>query len=378
MRKLLTTKKKYKVNGQRLFIPVKNGQFITGQERSEKRPNGLTQQEIKNPDLIPAERRPALVITPDNAYSLKISNNMNLDEQTPYMEAIRGLIELQQNIAPSKEEYNPAVHDWFIFDKSKEAKSKQVKFKNTKRAWDLVEDSAIARQKTLLLYANTRVDGHALYPDTMSVDDIYNAAVSLAQKEPDLVVEFFSKDKKVQQEVAILELIHNNVISSRNGHYYDGQNYLGSNNKEVIDYFNNPQNASTRDRLFKKLSVKKSGSMENGQTQQDLDSIAAASMLEQAKVRFVDEEYQEALDIIKDAQSKMINQDMREQLDKWKQKILATISGEMTNPAAKNDSVDLQEMNEEGIRTFFRKTGVKGWNNKMTKKELIDYYKNQG
>jgi hypothetical protein len=301
---------------------------------------------------------------------------MNLDEETPSMDAINCLIPFQPNIAKSEQEYNPAIHDWFIYDKDIEVKSKSKNFKVSKQAWDFVEDATTSRKKTLLLYANTRVSGYTVYPETMSEEEIYNSAVELANKHSELVVEFFTADKGVQQEVAILELIHNSVITQRNGHYYDDNNYLGSNNKEVIDYLNNPANASTRDRLFKKLRMKKSNGLDNSQTQKDIDTMAAENMLDQAKVRFVDGQYQESLDIIKEAKSKMISGEMMEKLEKWKIKVLKALTGDDGEKSAMdNDTeIDLKEMDVSEIHSYFRKQGIKGWNQKMTKQELIDHY----
>lgn len=366
---LITEKKKYKEAGQRLGIPGKNGMFLTGQHKSKENPNGLSQQEIKNPDIIPPERRPAYVITPDTY--LKITHMRSLDDDDPETEAIRGLLPFQSNIAMSKKEYNPALHDWYIANPVKDEEEKSSKLKATKRAWDKVQSSSETKQKTLLLFANTRISGHSIQPKALNADNVYNLCVDLAQQHPGVVNEFFdTKNNQVQAEISILELIHYGILRQHQMHYYDGNNFVGRNAKEVLDYLNDPKNVGTKDRLFKILNQKKTGSIDNAAREIEVESFAAESLLQEAKASYVDENYDDSLSKVKKAISLNLDDETREKVESFRLKVLEAITGNK-----EKNALDLQNMSESAIKTFFKKSGIRGWKQDMTKEELIKVYK---
>ncbi|MCF7885215.1 MAG: hypothetical protein K9M80_01865 [Candidatus Marinimicrobia bacterium] len=383
--------RKYKKEKMYLGIKEENGRFITGQEKSKDRPDGLTQQEIMNPDLIPNEKRKkySFVITPDTYISIHDGQKIALEGENQEDDALWGLLKLQPNVAINKAEHNPAKHDWYIEDpiKNEEVKRKVRSFKH--KATTMVDEATTSRQTTFLIYASNEFGRVSHNPRNMTPDRIYNTAYDIAEEYPEKTIEFFeNKNTSIKKKTAVLELISYEIITKRNDQYFDGPSYMGSNLKELLDYLEHPEHAATRDKLFKMLNKKKTGSKDFSLTQEESESSEAAQYIKEAKIAFADDNIDKAQTLINEAKTKKMNPEVRKDFENIFQKIFekstmkdtADLSEDFgkangTTDEQINQAVPNIEMTKSEIIEILRsKPNLKGWDTNMSKQKLVDFY----
>jgi len=393
--------RKYKKEKQYLGIREDNGKFITGQEKSHENPDGLTQEEMKNPDLIPPEKRKKYprVITP-NTYLTIYDGQKLMPEGTDLDEdALWGLIKLQPNIALSKAEHNPSVHDWYIEDpvKNEEIKHKKRRIKN--KATSYIDDVSTSRLTTFLIYASNVLDRITAAPQNMSANRIYNVAYDIAEEFPVETVKFFeNKDEEMKRKTSILELITYGIVEKRGNYFYDGPTYLGSNINELLDYLDNSEHAATRDKFFKQLHKKKTGSKDYNLTQEEAESTEANQLIKDAKIAYADEDIEKATELLNKVKTKRMNDQTHKEFEIFYKKVFDYSTLKDTNDmsvrfdgtSSMSDSKTVMNtddevvskipntsMSIEEIRSFLRSNKIKGWTKNMSKEELIQLFLNK-
>ena len=399
--------RKYKKEKQYLGIREENGKYITGQEKNPDNPDGLSQEEMKNPDLIPPEKRKKYprVITPNTYLTIYDGQKLMPEGTDPEEDAIWGLIRLQPNIALSKESHNPSVHDWYIEDpiKNEEIKHKKRRIKN--KATSYIDEVSTSRLTTFLIYASNVLDRVTSAPQNMSANRIYNVAYDIAEQHPSETVKFFeNKDEAVKRKTSVLELITYGIIEKKGNYYYDGPTYLGSNINELLDYLNDPEHAATRDKFFKQLHKKKTGSKDYNLTQEEAESTEAIQLIKDAKIAFADDDIDKATELLNKAKTKKMNDQTRKEYESFYVKVFnystkkdtdemkmdfngtssyshgefssdqngLAINDEDVVPKTPNTSMSIEE-----IRSFLRSNKIKGWTKNMSKEELIELYLNK-
>lgn len=405
--------RKYKKSSQFLGIKNRGGKYFTGQEQSSERPNGLTQQEIKNPDIIPIEKRKNFpqVITPDTYISIFDGQTLQEEGVSKDDDVIWGLLKLQPNVALNKRDLNPANHDWYIENPEVEAKSKAKERRKKNRALKYVDEAAISKQQTFLVFVSSEHGKVNVNPRILSPDRIYTEAVDAAEEYPESAVAFFEgKDPLIKKKVGILELMSYEIIKERNNAYYDGSTFLGTNLTEVGNFLDAPENAPTRDKLFKLLSKAKNGGKDYKRSQKELDSIQAGEIIDRAKIAYADDEYQKAKDLLNKINGYELDDATQQKFDNLNKKVLeamtsnddipnydklgsldinhnsTTISPAYntgTDSDANFDDIEEKTTNEswedmslEEIRSFLRSKKISGWKKTMSKMELIEHYEN--
>jgi hypothetical protein len=393
--------RKYKKEKLYLGIREDNGKFITGQEKSHENPDGLTQEEMKNPDLIPPEKRKKYprVITP-NTYLTIYDGQKLMPEGTDLEEdALWGLIKLQPNIALSKAEHNPSIHDWYIEDpvKNEEIKHKKRRIKN--KATSYIDDVSTSRLTTFLIYASNVLDRITAAPQNMSANRIYNVAYDIAEEFPAETVKFFeNKDEEIKRKTSILELITYGIVEKRGNYFYDGPTYLGSNINELLDYLDNSEHAATRDKFFKQLHKKKTGSKDYNLTQEEAESTEANQLIKDAKIAYADENIEKATELLNKVKTKRMNDQTHKEFESFYKKVFdysilkdtndmsvsfdGTSSMSDSNIEMNTDDevvskVPNTSMSIEEIRSFLRSNKIKGWTKNMSKEELIQLFLNK-
>lgn len=374
-KRLIALTTKAKETGMLISPPHKNGFYLTGQHANENNPNGLTQEEIKNPDKIRPERfnEFGYVISVDTY--MRITNNQKINPEGNASErAIWGLIQYQPHIAKSRSEVNPSKHDFYIDDPVQREDDKYKQYKKKKKATDLVDDAGLERQKTLLIYASSQQEGLVADPRNMSPSQIYNRAMEIAETSTDIVTKFFdNKDQDVQAEIAMLELVTYDIISKDSKGFWDGKNFLGENIKQVTDFLNDPIHAATRDRLFKGLSNKKNNSYTSSTKTSNERDYEAEEYLKSAKIAFAEGDIDKALSYIGNGQTIEMSKSLNKKFDEFHNKILNSTTKNAAATSEQKD-VNLNEMSAEEIKSYFRKNKITGWKNNMNKDELIEVF----
>ena len=377
--------RKYKNGRQYLGIVEDNGRFITGQEKSKDNPDGLTQEEMKNPDLIPAEKRKKYprVITPDTYLAIHDGQKLDPEGEDSETDAIWGLIKLQPNIALTKEKLNPSIHDWYIEDPRNDEAVKQKRRRIKNKATTYVDKVSTAELTTFLIYASNELNRITSPPQNMNPDRIYNVSYDIAEEYPQETVKFFeNKDESMKKKIAVLELITYNIVTKQNNQFFDGPTYLGSNIKELTDFIEDPKHAATKDKFFKQLHKAKTGSEDYSLTKEEVESTEASQLIKNAKVKYADNEVEKAAELLNQAKQLKMNSETKKDYDAIFKKVFDSssqnVSDDLKTSFDKKGSENfdstsnLEDKDIEEIRSLLRSKKIKGWTKNMSKQELIN------
>lgn len=254
---------RYAKNGKHVFhampyIDSVNNNYITGQEKSSKRPNGLTKEQIEMkepltesqkkefpyPILIDPEKRGAMPIYKKRILDLSTDDKGNYirkDHLTYYNFIIEGL---GQVIAPNKESVDSTKHLFYLNDPLKEAskrvKTKREVFKMTEMVMKNLDESSYYE---LILTLNFNTANNYDFSNVSS-DIIEDFIFDSCEKHPELVKSHFTD--KGQRELFILKLVHHEIIFYRNATFHDkNDKFLGNSVTEVLSFIEKKENQLT-------------------------------------------------------------------------------------------------------------------------------------
>lgn len=149
-------------------------------------------------------------------------------------------IKSQSVVAPSQNEFNEAVHFFYISDREGDASQRVTKGKLIKKAYALIDDLASLDEMYNLLY----------YIGENAVNYSKNVAESrifdLATNNPERVIKYFSDIKESNKMTFVKKLLSKGLIARSPATQYImyGEITLGANESEAIGFLYNEKNDS--------------------------------------------------------------------------------------------------------------------------------------
>lgn len=228
--------------------------YVTGQEKTNKRTDGLTARQIEGLDPLTEEQRMKFnppIVMDETFRGIPISRhtkfNLSVDDEGNYINPtdkvfydffISGQGDV---IAKDKQTVKYDQHLFYFVDETKDAEERN----KTRRMVLEAQTKAFSNLKPesyyeLLLYVNynSNTQYKSVDVDGAVVEDY---VYEVCEKYPKTVLNLFTKEGA--EELFILKLLHYGIIMIRSGAFHDkNEKYLGNSPREVLSYLNKKGN----------------------------------------------------------------------------------------------------------------------------------------
>ena len=236
-------------------IPVKDdamGTYITGQHIIPGIPeteNNLTSAEMlgKKELTVKKKNKFPFVINPDNPTHMFHMKKYNLSQKSngDYIHAQdKAHIDfflLQKFVAPSLAEFRKGYHYFYIEDKEKEANDSISKQDRIYKAMKFVkEHTSIRSLEDIALYLNFKIKKFNIPTKVLSKIQLEEKIMNACKTHPDFVSECFSKWAK--EIMYVLKLVDYDIVSLKNGAFYDGSTFIGNTPESILAYIRDDDN----------------------------------------------------------------------------------------------------------------------------------------
>jgi len=257
--KLRAMTKAGKKGGLLVLASEYDGTYATGQhiDSSDKSTRGnLTPEQMRKEKLLTdeqAEKFP-FIIDPLNTYKWPDGHRFETDN---YMDRafMKFILLNSDKVAENKAVYNRGKHEWYFEDKEAEAKIIIDNDDLWFEARQKVANSSIDKMRQISLLLNYLVKNSSIDVRNSSSDIIKSLLYELCKKSPKVVLSCFQPG--AQDDIFIMELVHYNILSLKEGKFYDGTRFVGGNILDVKEYMSKVDNAQSKSRWMSQLDTAK-------------------------------------------------------------------------------------------------------------------------
>lgn len=216
--------------------------YVTGQHFIPGAKEGLTKDEIEDPNKISAakSKKYPFVIQANYIYNIRHMQSLDLstDESGEYInakdKAMYDFYKLQTVVAESKSKFIPdSEHIFYLEDLELEAQEEITTVDRWYEAMSKVKtNTSLTVMYDLALFLNHYIKNFYLDPDKTPKMLLEKRIYDACKTNPDDVLRFF--EDGAEETLFILKLARYGIIRRSNSAYYDGEKYLGSQISEVI------------------------------------------------------------------------------------------------------------------------------------------------
>lgn len=194
------------------------------------------------------------IIDPMNTYKWKDGHKFNTDD---YMDRafMKFILLNSDKVAENKAVYNRGKHEWYFEDKEAEAKIIIDNDDLWFEARQKVANCSIDRMRQISLLLNYLVKNASIDIRNSSSDIIKARLYDLCKKSPKIVLSCFQPG--AQDDIFIMELVHHNILSLKEGKFYDGTRFVGGNILDVKEYMSKSDNVQAKSRWLTQLDTAK-------------------------------------------------------------------------------------------------------------------------
>lgn len=218
--------------------------YLTGQHVDARKPltrDNLTTEEMRGEKILSEAKalKFPFVINPKdfvfvfNLQTLILSRYEDGTAVSPKDIAIFNFVRnYVPQVAPEKKDVNPGTHFFYIEDKEAEAKVYISQEDKIFEAEKLIRDQCtIGEYKDVIMLLNYHVQNFSLDVETSTDSRLKAELIKLCKKEPEAIISCFGD--KAKQELYILKLLNNHIISKSDNSFYDGTFFIGDNLDEM-------------------------------------------------------------------------------------------------------------------------------------------------
>lgn len=228
--------------------------YITGQERSQSNPGGLTKLQIEAKDPLTDKQKEKyifpIVMDPDTFRGVPLSRsttfNLSTDEDGNYINPVDvdkyNFFKCQEQvIAPNSNEVVVNKHLFYFIDESKDAEGRNNARKAILKAQSKVfTDLTPESYYELFIYINHHENVHyrAIVNDKALTED---TVFEICEKYPNRVLTMF--ERGADDELFVLKLMFHGIITMVDGMFVDSKDkFIGGSTREVQAYLNKKGN----------------------------------------------------------------------------------------------------------------------------------------
>ena len=149
------------------------------------------------------------------------------------------------NVAPAKSAVNNSTHHFYFEDKEADAVDYVKKEDMIYEAEKLIrENCTIGDYRNKILLLNHKVKNFTLDVDVLSDNQIKMELIKMCKNSPEEIIACFGK--KAEEELYILKLVKHNILTYKDGSYYDGSFFIADTLDKVRSFVKNPIGENAR------------------------------------------------------------------------------------------------------------------------------------
>lgn len=137
-----------------------------------------------------------------------------------------------------------------LYDEEENAKRENVSFNVKKKAYVELDKLSLAQKRGILKIFGKRK------PETVSEEVIDNTISHIVESEPERFLTV-AADKKLDKRIFVEDCIAEGIIHKTNNYFKNGDDPIGTDFEEVIDYLDDPENQNVYIGLKNKLKTKR-------------------------------------------------------------------------------------------------------------------------
>lgn len=177
------------------------------------------------------------------------SKDLYIDPSTPRGELDYLFLKNHKRVSHSATSVLPS-HDFILINENEEAKVINEMNRNKRQAFrELDKLSPADKRKALRIYGGN--------PDTATDEMVENRLVDLIEKDPKRFFDLWVDNKRRDTEYLIKQAVSLNIISRNKSVYKYGQDVIGHNLEDAIDYLDNPLNQDIKIAIMKNVNISK-------------------------------------------------------------------------------------------------------------------------